>query len=81
MAKLASVCSLLGLFLVQLSVGCSPTAQTGFPTGTGHTGGTHNAGGGASTGGTPNFQVTVTPDKLKQLLVTCGNSTADPNEQ
>src|ERR1700690_2640154 len=80
MAKLASVCTLLGFLIVPLSIGCSTTPQTGFPGGPG-TGGTNNQGGGASTGGAPNFQVTVTPDKLKQLLLTCGNGKLDPNEQ
>ncbi len=81
MARSALTCSLLGLFLVQLSIGCSPATQSGFPSGPVTTGGTHSAGGGASTGGAPNFQVTVTPDVLKQLKVTCGNGKADPNEQ
>jgi fibro-slime domain-containing protein len=90
MARSASVCAILGLPLIQLSIGCSQTTQTGFPgvggSGAGNSpnnGGAGNSGNNGATGGTPNFQATsITADKLKHLLETCGNAQADnPDEQ
>ena len=84
MARSVSVCPLIGILFIQLSSGCSPsTSSSGSPNGVGKgAGGSPNPGGGGSTGGTVNFQATVTPDKLQQLLKTCGNGLADnPDEQ
>jgi len=89
MARSVPVCALTGLMFVQLiSPGCSPSTGSGVTIpgggnkGTGGTGSAVGGGGNKSgqTGGV-SFQITVTPDKLQQLLITCGNGQADNEDE
>ncbi len=87
MARLGSACALLGLLLIQFSIGCSSNSAPGALT-LNNRGGTGNGGAGnnTTTGGTNGFQVTgtvgvVSTNVLVNLLKTCGNSKWDDNEQ